>query len=616
MARLLSRAGVIPLAIALLTLVVFAPALSNGFVDWDDDRNFLLNPAYRGLGWAELRWMLTTVLMGHWIPLTWLTLGLDYAVWGMNPLGYHLTSLLLHAANGALFYALARRLLILGMPGLDGPALSAGAATAALFFALHPLRAESVAWVTERRDVLSGLFFLLALLGYLGAQEAEGPARRRLLAGSLVAYAAALMSKSIVMTLPLVLVLIDVYPLGRLGPRFRDWLGPRARAVWVEKAPYAVLAITGGAIAFYAVWANAFLTPVDRYPLAARVTMAAYSLWFYVSKTFLPLDLIPLYELPARVDPLEPRFLGSALAALGLTAALVLLRRRVPAGLTVWLAYCVMLGPVANLIHHGHQLASDRYSYLSCLGWALFPGAAVAGLVAAGAAGTVKPTFARLALAGAAVWILGLAALTTQQIQTWRDTETLWRHAIEVDPACALCRNQLGAYLGERGLLGPAIAEFEAGLRRRPDYVGLHGNLGLALLKVGRSSDAVDHFRAVLARYPNNFDARSRLGIALIREGRLGEAVEHLAEAVRLHPAHAGALTNLGIALTGLERPAEAIPYIERAIAANGQAPLARWALARAYRAAGNPAAAQEQADILRRLDPRLADALDRERAR
>ena len=145
--------------------------LHAGFWDWDDPINFLENPYYRGLGWPQLRWMLTANVMGHWIPVTWLTLGADYVVWGMNPFGYHLTNLLLHAVSAALFYLVSRRLLELAIPAASPGILSLGAAVAALYFAVHPLRVESVAWITERRDLTSGLFFLLAILAYLKAHE-------------------------------------------------------------------------------------------------------------------------------------------------------------------------------------------------------------------------------------------------------------------------------------------------------------------------------------------------------------------------------------------------------------------------------------------------------------
>src|SRR3989475_7114580 len=232
----------VPALIALVTFAAFLPVLQNQFVDWDDQRNFLDNHHYRGLGWTHLRWMWTTHL-GHYIPLTWMTLGLDYVLWGMNPLGYHLTNLLLHAANAVLFYFVAFRILGLGLPDPGDRrqadlVLSAG--FAALVFAIHPLRVESVAWVTERRDVLSGLFYLSAILIYLRTCE-RGERGRGWYWAAVGLFACALLSKSMVVNLPVVLLILDVYPLRRLGGSIGWWSEP-ARRGYVEKIPFVLLA--------------------------------------------------------------------------------------------------------------------------------------------------------------------------------------------------------------------------------------------------------------------------------------------------------------------------------------------------------------------------------------
>src|SRR2546430_1064005 len=214
----------VPLLVVLCTLAAFLPTLQNHFVNWDDDKNFLDNHHYRGLTWQQLSWMWTTHL-GHYIPLTWMTLGMDYLLWGMNPVGYHLTSLLLHAASAVVFYFVVVRILTLALPRLAdrGHALVASAGFAALVSAIHPLRVESVAWVTERRDVLSGLFFLLTIFSYLRAADGGGAGRGRWLVASVGFYALALAAKAVVVTLPLLLVVLDVYPLRRLPDRWRDW---------------------------------------------------------------------------------------------------------------------------------------------------------------------------------------------------------------------------------------------------------------------------------------------------------------------------------------------------------------------------------------------------------
>src|SRR5215831_2127723 len=256
--------SVLPFLIAALTFLAFSPALLNGFVEWDDQVNLLENPSFRGLGWSQIRWMFTSTLMGHYIPVTWLTFGLDYTLWGMNPLGYHLTNNVIHAVNAALFYLVALRLLGKAT-ALTGGALRSSSAVAALFFALHPLRAESVAWATERRDVLACLFFLLTILLYLEASDVNGPRRSRLLTGSMACYVLALLSKSVVMTLPAVLILLDIYPLGRLSPRWGMWRHPAQCSVVKEKLGYLALGLAGAFTAYWAVSSHRYLTDLTKF---------------------------------------------------------------------------------------------------------------------------------------------------------------------------------------------------------------------------------------------------------------------------------------------------------------------------------------------------------------
>src|SRR5215470_15175202 len=272
---------IVPLAIVLVVVAVFAIGLRNEFVRWDDHTNFVNNPYFRGLGLRQLGWVFTTTLMGHYIPITWLTFGLDYVIWGMQPAGYHFTNLVLHAANAVLVYWIAKRMLTTACPAASETALRMSAAVAALFFAIHPLRAESVAWATERRDVLSGLFFLTCVATYLRAVAAAGARRRGLLSVSVAAFVLAMLSKSIVMTLPLLLLVIDWYPLRRLQA---PWWSRENGRILVEKLPFMIVGITGAAVAYWAVGHNEYFTPTTKYPLPSRIAMALYSIVFSVSK--------------------------------------------------------------------------------------------------------------------------------------------------------------------------------------------------------------------------------------------------------------------------------------------------------------------------------------------
>jgi tetratricopeptide (TPR) repeat protein len=605
----LMDARAIPFALAAISFLVFSPALLNGFVHWDDSANLFENPGYRGLGWTQIRWMFTSTLLGHYIPVTWLTFGLDYTLWGMNPFGYHLTNTLIHAASAALFYLVALRLLAKAT-SLTGSALRVAGVMATLFFALHPLRAESVAWVTERRDVLSGFFFLLTVLMYLKAAEGEGPRRRRLLVASLGLYALALLSKSIVMTLPLVLALLDLYPLGRVQLRWAVCRETAARAVLKEKLPYLVLGLVGAITSYWAVASNSYLTSLETYGRPARIAMTGYSLWFYLEKTVLPVALSPLYELPAVVNPLEPRFLLSGVAVLVISAALLALHRHWPAGLAVWVYYGIVLGPVSGIVHVGHQLTHDRYSYISCLGWALLAGAALGSIARAAATSAMRPWLARAAAAVAAVWIFALGTLTWYQIQIWRDTQTLWRYAVDTDPGCSICQSNLGSFLHRQKLFLLAKERYELALALRPDHVRVHFGLGVLLQSMGDFETGMYHLSIAMARYPDDADILTNMAVALLDQKRYSAAMPYLERVNRITPNGVAALVNLGVGLIGTGQPEKALAPLLRALDRRPEEPMIHLNLARAYLALGEYEAARKEYDTLARLDPKDARAL------
>src|SRR5881296_1780507 len=364
----------VPVVIALITCAAFLPTLQNQFVNLDDNDNFLDNPHYRGLRWTHLRWMWTTH-QGHYIPLTWMTLGLDYLLWGMNPVGYHLTNLLLHAANAVVFFFVVRRILTLALPSPSerGHALAVSAGVAALVFAIHPLRVESVAWVTERRDVLSGLLYLSAILVYLLACE-RGARGRGWYWLSVAVFGCALLSKSMVVNLPVVLLILDVYPLRRLGGTVGWWSEP-ARRVYVEKIPFVLLAAAASAIALMAQSSVHAAASLAQLSVPGRLVVSAYGLSFYPRKMVVPVNLSPLYELPRTVDPMAPPFILSYALVLAIMAIVLALRRRVPGLPAAWVAYVVVLLPVLGILQSGPQIAADRYTYLAGLGWAILAGA-------------------------------------------------------------------------------------------------------------------------------------------------------------------------------------------------------------------------------------------------
>ncbi len=553
-----------------LAFLVFLPSLWNGFVDWDDDRNLVQNPHYRGLGWEQLTWMFGGNDTNFYMPLTWLTYGLDYALWGMNPAGYHLTSLILHALSACVFYFVALRLFRTARGGepISDSALRAGAALAALFFALHPLRVESVVWATERRDVLSGLFYLLAILAYLRALEpgaAGTPRARAWYWGAVAAGLCALLSKPMAVSLPVVLVLLDIYPLKRLGFAPTSWITPAGRRAWLEKVPFILPAAATSAVTLVRVGQITDLTTLPSVGWLGRLAISLYALAFYLWKTLVPRNLSPLYEQPVPLDPIAWPFLVSAAAVLAVAIAALAFRRRWPALPVVGAAYVVVLLPVLGIVQVQTLIAGDRYTYLACLGWALLAGGLLTSAVEAHAAGRLgRDPMAAIALLALALPIV-LGALTWTQTRVWRDSETLWARALAVTPS-PRAHLHLGTTLVREGRPAEAIPHLRETLRLQPDYADAHLELGIALAAQGNLSPAIEHYREALRLSPRETLAYYNLGVALVRLGKPAEAIQHYEEALRLYPAYADARINLGIALLQANRPADAIAHFRTAL--------------------------------------------------
>src|SRR5436189_43412 len=521
----------VPLLVVLCTLAAFLPTLQNHFVNWDDDKNFLDNHHYRGLTWQQLSWMWTTHL-GHYIPLTWMTLGMDYLLWGMNPVGYHLTSLLLHATSAVVFFFLARRFLTLALPRASGigHALTVSAGFAALVFAIHPLRVESVAWVTERRDVLSGLFFLLTVLVYLRACAREARDHRSYWL-SVALFGCALLSKSMAVSLPIVLLILDVYPLRRLGGSL-GWSRASARRVYVEKIPFVLLAAAASAIALMAQLSNRGMVSVAHLSALDRLVVSAYGLSFYLWKTVVPLNLSPLYMLPQTVNPAATPFIVSYGGVLAVTAIALALRRRRPGLPAAWLAYVVVLLPVLGIAQSGPQIAAGRYTYLAALGWAILAGA---GLLSCWRLSTNSTTGAPTTwgLAGIATGIvIALGVLTWNQVQIWHDSERLWIYALAIDPDSPIAHSNLGELLDRQGRPAEAIEHFQQALRTKPDFPVAHSHWGGACRQEGQPADAIEPLQQALRVQPDLAEAHANLGLALAQQGKLAEATEHYLQAL------------------------------------------------------------------------------------
>jgi protein O-mannosyl-transferase len=563
-----------------LAVGAFFPVLGNVWVNWDDPDAFLNNPAYRGLAWANLRWAWTTFLLDVYQPGGWMLWEVQYVACGLAPFGYHLVSLVLHALNCIVLYCLTLALLRRVSPEFPGRpswSLLAGTAAAVTLFAVHPLRTEVVAWVSCQSYLSCYLLTVLSIFAYLRATDGAAAPRVRWLTSAVVLFAAALLCHPTSLCLPLLLLILDVYPLRRLSSQDGRCL-PTLSRLLLEKLPFLAVA---GLVCMVAFQARKSLVSVADDGLLPRLALVSQSICFYPMKTILPAGLCCLYTSSAVVNWLTGPHLASGFAVLSITVLAFLIRRRCPWLLAGWLAYLVLLAPNMGFARYGTYVVADRYAYLS-----------TTAVVVLGAAGLVRlfqqaaswaPRVAGAVVVLAAVCVL--AVLSMQQCRTWRNSETLWTHALAhgagAEPRASLL---LGLHYiekeryadAERPLrravaLGPddvsfrcALAsvladqkkyqegEFHArqALRLDPDSPRALGLLGSILVRQGQDGEGLPFLLRAVESLPGDTGVRCDLGYALIRVGRSTEAETHLTEAIRLSPTKAEAHNNLGYALT------------------------------------------------------------------
>jgi len=546
MSRLVKQASyLLPGLVALITFVVFSPALRNGFVNWDDWETLVNNENFRGFSWSHLSWMFTTFHLGHYQPLSWLTFSLDYWLWGMDPFGYHLTNILLHSANAVLFYFLAERLLVMASPPVKELLLKLAAALAALLFALHPLRVESVAWATERRDVLSGFFLLLTVLSYLKAVGAENTGGGgRWLVVSCVLYVISLLAKASGMTLPAVLLVLDVYPLRRLGGSASQWFGSGVRRIWLEKLPFLVAAAAAAGLALTAQQQAGALVSAETHHWVGRIIQALYGITFYMVKTFLPVNLAPLYEIPGDLHLFDWRVISAATVFVLFSLGFFFTRRRWPAGLTGWLIYLLLLAPVLGAAQAGLQLVADRYSYLSCMVWAVLAAALVLHGQRRSTDGPPSPASTALFIATPLFVIFGLGSLTWKQTKIWHDSETLWNHALSASPS-SMAHFHVGRFAAENGDLVEAERHLRRAVAINPTNDVMQSNLALVLARQGNLAEATGYFYRALEINPSDPATINNLAITLAQQGKLDEAVQQFRRALEIRPDDVSGHTNL-----------------------------------------------------------------------
>jgi protein O-mannosyl-transferase len=411
----------VPVLVFALTLVAFLPLLDNGFVDWDDPQNFASNPFFQGLGWPQIRWAFSTLHMGAYQPFSWLLFSAEYIVWGLDPGGYHLMSVFLHASNSMLLCVLTIKLVARCAPEAYRCEhwlfrVAAGAGTA--LYMVHPLRVEVVAWASCQPYLPCAAFTMLAILAYLRANPYGGKRSTRWLLCSWLLFATALMFKAVAISLPALLLILDVYPLRRIGPGPRYLITRGAKRAYLEKLPFLLLALLLAAAAVMAKEEAHVLELVRSDGFGARLAKACYAASFYPMKTFLPLRLRPHYDWPSPITWSNSTVLSSVCLVAAVSFSALTLRRRYPGVLTAWLAYLAVLAPNSGFIGVGDHAAADRYSYLAMISGNILLAYTL------GKALERARTAVGVILVVLAVF-LTLASLTFRQCSVWHDPSTL-----------------------------------------------------------------------------------------------------------------------------------------------------------------------------------------------
>ncbi len=529
--------------LAAVTAAVFGRALGVPFIGFDDPEYVTQNAhVLEGLTPRAIAWALGTGHAANWHPLTWLSHLLDVTLFGLSPAGHHATSVALHCVNAALLLVLLARLT--GAPGRS--------LLAAALFALHPLRVESVAWIAERKDVLSGFFWLATTLAYVAFVRAR--TRRRYLA-VVALLALGLASKPTLVTLPFALLLLDAWPLGRL-----DLAHPSRAAAWPlvrEKLPLFALSAASSAVTLATQGAWGALRPMQHVALPARIANAVVALVAYLAKTAWPASLAVFYPYPAPAPP--PLEVGLAAAALlGATALAWRARRTHPFALVGWLWFAGTLVPVLGLVQVGAQSMADRYTYVPSIGIAL---------IVAWAIPAPRSPRGRAAAAAAATLALAiLSAVTIRQLGFWQSERRLFEHAADVTEGNWVAETAIGTDLERTGDAAGAIAHYRRALAFNPAAPQALHNLGNALVGRGETREGIAYLREAVRLWPRYVSALANLGAALCETRQLPEGLAVLAEAVRLAPDHVAARYNLAMALLDAGRTDEALAELDAVV--------------------------------------------------
>jgi protein O-mannosyl-transferase len=568
------------IALAVLTWAVFIQTVRYDFVNYDDPTYVYQNTRITsGINLANVAWAFTHVHSENWHPLTTITHMLDCGLHGLNAGWHHFTNVLLHC--------LAVVFLFVALHQMTG-ALWRSAFVSAVF-AVHPLHVESVAWIAERKDVLSAVFFMITLLAYL--RYTRAPSIGRYLTVALV-IALGLMSKPMLVTLPFVLLLLDYWPLGRFEAR-RSKTGRQALQLILEKVPLIALSAVSSLITFLA--QRGAIGWTEQLPVSERISNAFVAYVVYIRQMFWPTGLAVFYPHPEHRLPVWEISLAS-IVLVGITAAAFVFRKKAPYFVTGWLWYLGMLVPVIGLVQVGWQGHADRYTYLPQIGLYIAVTWAVTDL-------TRSWRFQRIGLGAAAVLIVGaLGCRAWLQTSYWRDSETLFTHALAVTSNNDVALNNLGIIFLDKGQLDDAISKLQAAIDLRPENAPAHDNLAKALLKKGQVVEAMVHYRKFLELEPASVEARNTLGTALIQQGHVREAIDLWQESLAIQPENGNAASNLAWVFAtcpedSIRDGTRAVELAEKAFRiSGGKIPMIYRVLAAAYAENGRFADAVETA--------------------
>jgi Tfp pilus assembly protein PilF len=552
----------IALLLLITTIAVYWPAAGHEFINYDDPAYVTGNAHVRtGFSYENIRWAFTTTLMGNWNPVTWFSHMADAQLFGLDPSGHHLPSIILHGLTTVLLFLFLNRV----------TGASWRSALVALIFSLHPLRVESVAWVSERKDVLSAFFFMTTLLAYAFYTERQSIMRYCVVA---LSFTLGLMAKPMLVTLPFLLLLLDYWPLCRFDAGQHKPLplrsGETASAiattastvkVFSEKVPLFLLSAVFSGIAVYAQKDAKALLSLPAYSVMQRVSNAFMAYMNYLGKIFWPQDLAVLYPLPGHIPASHAIFAVVFLASI--SVACIWFARRYPFLLTGWFWFVGSLVPVIGLIQVGLQAMADRYTYLPSIGLAI--------LLVWGASEMTRNVRQRTLLMTAASCVLVLLLAITARIQLkyWENSIALFTHTVAVTQNNYVAHANLGDALDKQGRYGEAIRHYGEALSIKPDEAFVYDKLATDLDIVGRLDDAVAYYGKSLQLDPGNARVHNNLGLTLIRRGDAEEAIKHFIQAVQLDPSFGNAHYNLGLALTAAGKKQEAIKHYSEALRLN-----------------------------------------------